>query len=307
LRVFKRIPTLVVLLATISNRVDSVSPRGAGGATGTTGEAEAVLVGAGDIAFCRDLAPAEATSKLLDAIPGIVFNVGDNAYPDGTASEFLNCYEPTWGRHKARTRPSLGNHDYHTPRAAGYFGYWGDRGGEPGKGYYSYAAGAWHVVVLNSNCKEAGGCEAGSPQEQWLRADLKAHRTRCTVAYWHHPLFSSGKKPEHALNPAVRPFWQALYEAGAELILNGHEHNYERFALQDPSGRPDPEHGIRQIVVGTGGKGLNPLPNAFPNSEVRNDHTVGVLKLALHADSYDWEFIPISGQSFSDFGSGRCH
>jgi hypothetical protein len=268
---------------------------------------DAVLVGAGDIAVCSDLSGAQATARLLDAIPGTVFTLGDLAYPDGTAEEFANCYDPTWGRHKARTRSSIGNHDYHTPKAAGYFAYWGDRAGDPAKGYYSYEAGAWHVVVINSNCDEIGGCQAGSPQEQWLRADLGAHPTHCTLSYWHHPLFSSGVKPEHALHPEMRPIWQALYEAGAELVVNGHEHNYERFALQDPDGNPDPRRGVREIVAGLGGRSFDALPQAKPNSEVRNAQAFGVLKLTLHPDSYDWEFVPVAGQTFTDSGSGACH
>ena len=273
--------------------------------TETTGDA--VLVGAGDIALCQDLSGAEATAKLLDQVPGIVFTLGDHAYPDGRPTDFANCYDPTWGRHKARTRPTPGNHDYHTPHAAGYFAYWGDRAGEPDKGYYSYEAGAWHVVVINSNCGEIGGCQAGSPQERWLRADLKAHPASCTLAYWHHPLFSSGAVPSHALHPEMRPIWQALYEAGAELIVNGHEHNYERFAPQRPDGGPDPDHGIREIVAGVGGRGFSALSSPRPNSEIQTDKAFGVLKLTLHPTSYAWEFLPVPGQTFTDSGSGLCH
>ncbi len=154
--------------------------------------ADVVLVGAGDIADCRDLSGAEATAKLLDRIPGIVLAFGDLGCPNSSRADFDHCYDPTWGRHRARTRPSLGNHEYQTAHAAGYFDYWGDQAGGRDKGYYSYEAGAWHVVVINSNCDEIGGCQVGSPQEQWLRADLQAHPTACTLAYWHHPLFSFG-------------------------------------------------------------------------------------------------------------------
>jgi hypothetical protein len=268
---------------------------------------DVVLVGAGDIADCRELSGAKATASLLDAIPGIVFALGDLADPDGSGSDFANCYEPTWGRHKARTRPTAGNHEYHTPSAPGYFAYWGSSAGPPGKGYYSYEAGAWHVVVLNSNCAEVGGCQAGSHQEEWLRADLAAHATPCTLAYWHHPLFSSGVNPSHAINADVRPLWRALYAAGAELVLNGHEHNYERFAPQDPDGKADAARGIREIVVGTGGRTTKPLPNVQPNSEVREAATPGVLKLTLHTNSYDWEFVPVAGRTFADSGSATCH
>jgi hypothetical protein len=269
--------------------------------------ADVVLVGAGDIAFCADLSGAEATARLIDAIPGVVFTLGDHAYPDGRPEEFGSCYGPTWGRHKARTRPSLGNHDYHTPHAAGYFGYWGEIAGDPSKGYYSYEAGTWHVVVINSNCTEVGGCEPGSPQERWLREDLSAHPSDCALAYWHHPLFSSGIKPSHALHPEMRAIWQALYAAGAELVINGHEHNYERFAPQDPEGNPDPARGIRQIIAGVGGRDFHPLSTPMANSEVRSDSAFGVLKLTLHPKSYDWEFVPVAGQSFRDAGSGSCH
>jgi len=270
------------------------------------GARDAVLVGAGDISICRDLSGAEATARLLDKIPGTVFTLGDHAYPDGREIDFADCYNPTWGRHKARTRPSLGNHDYHTPHAAPYFAYWGDRAGDPDKGYYSYDAGAWHVVVVNSNCGEIGGCERGSPQEQWVRADLAAHRGRCALAYWHHPLFSSGVKPAHARHPEMRPIWEALYEAGTTLVVNGHEHNYERFAPQDPDGRADAQRGIREIVAGVGGKDFDPLVDPRPNSEVRSDRAFGVLELTLHPKSYDWRFVPVAGESFIDAGTEAC-
>ena len=275
----------------------------------TTGNSspDVVLVGAGDIAQCADLSGAEATAKLLDGIPGIVFTLGDHAYPDGRPEEFANCYDRTWGRHKARTHPTPGNHDYHTPGAAGYYAYWGPAAGDPRQGYYSYEAGAWHVVVINSNCDAIGGCAAGSTQEQWLRADLAAHPAPCTLAYWHHPMISSGVKPSHALHPEMKPIWRALYDAGAELVINGHEHNYERFAPQDPEGRPDAARGIREIVVGVGGKDFDALVKPQPNSEVRNDSAFGVLKLTLHPKSYDWEFVPVSGATFRDAGSGVCH
>ncbi len=268
---------------------------------------DVVMVGAGDIAQCADLSGAKATAALLDAIPGIVFTLGDLAYPDGSVADFANCYDPTWGRHKARTRPSAGNHEYHSPGAAPYFDYWGGQAGEPDKGYYSYEAGAWHVVVLNSNCAAIGGCEAGSPQERWLRADLAAHPTACTLAYWHHPLFSSGVVPKHAVHPEMRDVWRTLYEANADLVLNGHEHNYERFAPQDPDGRPDPVRGIREIVTGVGGKDFDALVAPIPNSEVRSDTAFGVLKLTLHAASYDWAFVPVPGRSFTDAGTAACH
>jgi hypothetical protein len=261
-----------------------------------------VLVGAGDIAGCTQQVD-EATAQLLDGIAGTVFTSGDNVYPDGTATQFLNCYDPTWGRHKARTRPASGNHDYHTTGASGYFNYFGAAAGDPSKGYYSYDLAGWHIIVLNSECSQVGGCTRTSPQGQWLQADLAAHPVACTLAYWHKPLFSSGGT--HGGNSAGQDFWRLLYEAGADVVLNGHEHSYERFGKQDPTGAAD-EGGIREFVVGTGGAGLYPFAAPQPNSEARNDTSPGVLKLTLSASSYEWEFIPIAGKTFSDSGSDTC-
>jgi hypothetical protein len=263
--------------------------------------ADPVLVGAGDIASCSSSGD-EATAKLLDIIAGTVFAAGDNVYENGTSSEFANCYNPTWGRHKARTRPATGNHEYQTSGAAGYFKYFGAAAGDPKKGYYSYNLGAWHIIVLNSNCSQIGGCQAGSPQEKWLRADLAAHPSVCTLAYWHHPLFSSGG----GSTTSVRPLWQALYDAHADVVLNGHVHNYERFAPQNPSGGADSSRGIREFVVGTGGKSLAGFNTVRPNSQVRNNSAFGVLKLTLHASSYDWKFVPQAGKTFTDSGSTSC-
>jgi len=263
-----------------------------------------VLVGAGDIASCSSSGD-EATAALLDAIPGTVFTAGDNAYSDGAADEFANCYDPSWGRHKARIRPSPGNHDYHTPGASGYFGYFGAAAGDPSTGYYSYDLGAWHIIAVNSNCSEIGGCGAGSPQEQWLRADLAAHPAACTLAYWHHPRFSSG---QHGSSTTYRAFWQALYDYNADVVLNGHDHDYERFAPQDPNGAADPARGLREFVVGTGGHSLRSFQRKpAANSEVRNRDAFGVLKLTLHPTGYEWEFVPEAGKTFTDTGSGICH
>ncbi|HZS00422.1 MAG TPA: metallophosphoesterase [Chloroflexota bacterium] len=261
-----------------------------------------VLVGAGDIAACGE--GSEATAALLDRIPGTVVTLGDNAYGSGTAEEYARCYEPTWGRHKARTRPAPGNHDYMTASAAPYFAYFGERAGAPRQSYYSYDLGAWHIVALNSNCDEVGGCEAGSPQERWLRVDLAAHPAACTLAYWHHPRFSSG---EHGNNRAVQPFWQALYDAGADVALAGHEHFYERFAPQDPAGAADPARGIRQFTVGTGGASLYQFGVVRPNSEVRSAESFGVLKLTLGSQGYQWEFVAADGKPSKDRGSAACH
>jgi hypothetical protein len=264
--------------------------------------ATAVLVGAGDIANCSTPGD-ERTAKLLDAIPGTVFTVGDNAYPNGSAADFKNCYEPTWGRHKARTKPSVGNHEYHTSGASGYFGYFGTKAGDPSKGYYAYNLGDWRIYSLNSMCEKVGGCGATSPMIQWLKADLAANPKRCIGAYWHHPLFSSG---DHGNQAKMRPAWDALYAAGADVVVNGHDHDYERFAPQTPSGVLNWQKGIRQFVVGTGGTGLYSWGTIKPNSQVRNNKTWGVLKLTLEPNKFHWKFVPEAGKTFSDSGSDAC-
>ncbi len=268
-----------------------------------------VLVGAGDIAGCKNLEGAKATAKLIDQIPGMVFAAGDLAYERGSAEDFKNCYEPAWGRFKDRTKPALGNHEYANRSASGYFQYWGAQAGPAGKGYYSYDLGDWHIVVLNTNCdaKALGGCAAGSPQETWLKQDLAKHSSNCILAYGHHALFSSGVFKSHAIHPELKQLWQNLYTAHADVVLAGHEHSYERFAPQDPEGKADPANGIREIVVGTGGRSHDLLGFATPNSEVREWETYGVLKLTLSPGKYTWEFIPQEGKSFHDSGSGVCH
>ena len=263
-----------------------------------------VLIGAGDIADCAEIESARKTAELIEKIPGTVFTLGDNAYGSGTPEQFANCYAPTWGRFKDRTRPAVGNHDYETAGAAGYFAYFGAAAGDPKKGYYSYDLGTWHVIVVNSNCGEVGGCRRGSPQERWVREDLAAHPALCTLAMWHHPRFSSA---EWGDDLTMRDVWKALYDAGAELVLSGHDHTYERFTPVDAVGRADAEHGLRQFVVGTGGRHLYNWGVVHPTSEVRNNQTFGVLKLTLHPDSYDWQFLPADGSGFTDSGSWKCH
>jgi hypothetical protein len=291
-----------------SGRVTTVSPGTAvitaasDGKTGTSSVTvwrPEVLVGAGDIATCDSSGPV-ATALLLDGIAGTVFTAGDNAYPSGTDAEFANCYHPTWGRHKARTRPTAGNHEYFTPEAAGYFNYFGAAAGVRGQGYYSYELGMWHVIALNSNIPVT----AGSPQERWLRADLAAASKLCVLAYWHHPLFNSGT--EHGNESFVRPLWDALHEHGGDVVVVSHEHVYERFAPQRPDGTADPATGIRQFTVGTGGGTIYEFGTPLPNSQARG-LSRGVLKLTLRDVGYDWEFIPIAGESFTDSGSGACH
>ena len=262
-----------------------------------------VLVGAGDIASCLDLSGAIATAKLLDSIPGVVFTAGDNAYESGTADEFRNCYQPTWGRHKDRTRPSAGNHEFHSYGATPYFDYFGANAGSPTQGYYSYELGTWHIIVLNSECVEVGGCQQGSREEKWLISDLAAHPSRCILSYWHKPLFSSGAK--HGNDPEMRAFWIDLYKYKATVVINGHDHDYERFAPQDPDGKPNSQ-GIREFVAGTGGRNHRPFAAPLPTSEVRNADTFGVLKITLHPNAYEWEFIPEAGKTFRDSGADSC-
>ena len=263
----------------------------------------AVLVGAGDIADCSSIHD-EQTAKLVEAIPGIVFTAGDNSYPVGSAAQFKKCYGPSWGRFRDRTRPAAGNHDAMTDDGAPYFAYFGDAGGPAQEGWYSYEAGTWHVIVLNSNCSAVGGCVEGSRQLEWLTADLAAHPAACTLAIWHHPRFTSGA---HGNDLRSAAFWRVLYDGGADLIVNGHDHDYERFAPQTPTGVADPGRGIREFVVGTGGESLRLFKPAVPNSEVRNASVYGVLRLDLAPGSYAWQFVAVPGRSFSDNGSAACH
>lgn len=260
------------------------------------------LVGAGNIARC-DRSGDEATAALLDDITGTVMAIGDNASPAGSTADYADCYDPTWGRHQARTRPAPGNHEYASGTAQAYFDYFGALAGDPTKGYYSYDLGDWHVVVLNTGSSTVPTA-AGSPQEQWLRADLAAHTGRCTLAYWHHPRFYQGTWGK---NSAVKPLWDALYQARADVVVNAHFHLYERYAPQTPDGVVDTVTGIRQFIAGTGGVGHDALVEPHPNVEVRDNTAFGVLKLTLRSGGYDWEFVPIAGNTFRDSGAGTCH
>ena len=263
-------------------------------------ESANVLVGAGDIADCNS-SEDENTARLLDEIQGVIYTLGDSAYQNGTESDFENCYGPSWGRHVARTRPVPGHIDYIMTNAAPYYTYFSGNAGEVGKGYYSYDMAGWHIVALNSELPP----EPAQEQEMWLRSDLEAHPATCILAYWHQPLFSSGSS--YGSNIAMKPLWKILYSYNVDVVLNGQEENYERFAPQDPSGRLDLSRGIRQFVVGTGGAGLSPFaPILQPNSEVRSDTAFGVLKLTLKEGSYDWEFVPSAAGTFTDAGSGIC-
>jgi hypothetical protein len=273
-----------------------------------------VFVGAGDIASCARTGD-EATAKVLEDIVAAapttttVFTTGDNAYESGTASEYLDCYAPSWGRQKAITYPTVGNHEYYASgNASGYFDYFGaDRVSYDAttKGYYSYNLGQWHMVALNSMCEKVGGCGATSPMVTWLKKDLAANPRTCTLAYFHHPVFSSGPL-SGGVNAKMKPSWEVLYAAKADVVLNGHLHNYERFAPQTPSGAADPQ-GIREFVVGTGGYSLNTFKNKLQNSEVRNSSNYGVLKLTLHSTTYDWQFVTAPGGTVTDSGSDSCN
>src|SRR5215208_949816 len=262
-----------------------------------------VFVGAGDIADCETTGD-EATAELIANIDGTVFTLGDNAYPRGSAANFADCYEPTWGQEKHRTKPVPGDNDYGEAAAGGYFDNFGEAAGDPSKGYYSYDLGQWHIVALNSNCEDVG-CKTSSPQLRWLEADLAKDAKTCTLAYFHYPLFSSGKYRPGIQE--VKPLWDALYAAHADVVLNGHDHNYQRFAPQDPNGEADPEGGIREFVVGTGGRSHYPILGPIANSEVYNDDTYGVFKVTLRPEGYQWRFIPVEGETFTDSGSARCH
>jgi hypothetical protein len=253
-----------------------------------------VLVGAGDISSCSQNND-EATAKLLDNIPGTVFTAGDNAYPDGTYDQYVNCYGPTWGRHKSRTQPAPGNHDYHTSNAAGYFQYFNNP-----PAYYAYNLGSWRIYALNSEIDVS----ASGSQGTWLQNDLAAHPSQCVLAYWHKPRWSSSSV--HGSISSVQPLWQILYNAKAELVINGHDHDYERFAEMNASGSAV-SPGLREIVAGTGGESHYSFATILSASQVHNSSTFGVLKLTLHSTSYDWKFVPIAGQSFTDSGTTNCH
>ena len=272
------------------------------GAEAEQAAASAIIVGAGDIAGCESASDSE-TAALLTSIGGTVFTLGDNAYPDGTPEQFAECYAPTWGRERHRTRPSIGSHDFGAGDAAGYYGYFGDLAGTPGQGWYSYEAGPWHVVVLNSVCLDDPGFCAGQDQLAWLDRDLSENRRPCIAAYWHTPRYSSGS--EHGNDPLVQPFWDRLVAAGADVILNGDDHHYERFAPMDAAGREDPA-GVRQFIVGTGGAGVRPLGEVHPASEFQQTERHGVLRLTLRAADYEWAFLAAPDGAILDSGTAAC-
>lgn len=294
---------LGALIATMALGVLAACATAALSTLPVAGQTTVTLVGAGDITSCSQDNDA-ATARLLGKIPGTVFTLGDNVYPYGTAQKLRDCYKPTWGRYKKRTRPAVGNHDYdQTTRAQPYFDYFGARSGTVRRGYYSYDRGSWHVVVLNSNCDRIGGCGETSAQGRWLRKDLARNDNRCALAYFHHPLYASGNGTAQ-----VKPFWNMLQKKGADVILAGHAHRYERYAPMTPGGTQT-ANGIRQFVVGTGGEpgGTQIHREDAPNMQVVEPNAFGVLKLGLRSGSYSWKFVPVAGESFTDSGTDRCH
>ena len=280
------------------------------------------VVAAGDIA-CDPATPQynsgngteewcqmRATSDAVIAMkPTAVLALGDLQYEQGTTAAFAQSYDPTWGRFKPITYPAPGNHEYYTSGASGYFAYWGDRAGRKSEGWYRFDLGNWHLISLNSNCGQIGGCGRGSAQEQWLKHDLESNTGKCVVAYWHDPRFSSGL---HGGSLEVGAFWEDLYKAHADLVLNGHDHDYEVFAPMAPDGRADPANGIREMVVGTGGKNRRGFLRHVrgrnnPNSEVRTESRFGVLRLTLLPDRYYWQFVAVPKNDFNDYGTATCH
>ncbi len=272
-------------LATVAGLAVALVLAGGGG----TAPRPPTLVAVGDIASCASNGD-EQTAALVKRLPGTIAVLGDIAYDDGSSADFAHCFDPSWGPLVPRIRAALGNHEYNTGTAAVAI----SKFALPQNGWYSYAIGAWHVIVLNSNCDEIGGCARDSLQWRWLKADLAAHRNRCTLAYWHHPRFSSGL---HGSSVATAALWDLLSRAGADVVLSGHDHDYERFA---------PIKGIRSFVVGTGGKSLYPMLVPRARSVVRSSSTYGVLELTLRPTGYNWRFLPVRGGRFTDAGKANC-
>lgn len=279
---------------------------GCGGGSGEAVPATFTVAVAGDIGQCfgapAATSAAAKTAALVRPEDALALTLGDNAYDSGTPEEFASCFDPTWGAFKPRIRPAIGNHDTYTPDAAGYFGYFGAQAGPDRRGYYSFDHGGWHFIALNSS----GDVSARSAQYEWLVADLASSRgTPCTIAYWHYPLFNSGDR--HGVSPEMKPFFQALYDAGVEIVLSGHEHVYERFAPQTADGVADPVRGVRQFVVGTGGHVLDTFGPPMANSEVRVGGSWGILRLTLGNGTYSWQFMPAGGGAALDSGRDVCH
>ncbi len=281
-----------------------VSCGGGSGPVDPTGPLPAeIMLAAGNIATCGTTND-EATATLLEGLPGTVFTLGDNAFPNGSAEAYRDCYEPSWGRHKARTYAALGNHEYNLGTAAASFDYFGSRAGPRDLGYYSLNLGNWHVIVLNVS--DAVGFAEGSAQDQWLQADLATKSKPCTIALWHSPRFFSSNTVGWTSNAFITKLWERLYAAGVDLVLNGQQHQYERFPPMTPTGIPDPARGIRQFNVGTGGESAE-MPVAIAQHSEALSTAYGVLRLTLDAGTYAWEFIPVVPGQYSDSGTGSCH
>lgn len=302
---------VIPVLAALAAFVAALAP---GPAAAQDSAGPATVLAAGDIANCTKSLKkqflvwwrgvdryygADKTAALLAEHDGTVLALGDIAYPRGRAEDFEGCYDPVWGPYNERIHPVPGNHEYYSPAAEPYFDYWGAKAGTRGEGYYSFELGAWHIVALNS----ALDVEGRAAQETWLAADLAATGARCILAYWHHPVFGSGKSGGL---PKMAGAFKLLHEAGASVVLNGHNHNYERLAPMAPDGSPDPARGIRAFTAGTGGHSLQKVYNPIPGSEIFDNQTWGLLKLELHADRYTWEFLPVAGESFTDSGEASC-
>jgi hypothetical protein len=266
-----------------------------------------IILAAGNIATCGSTND-EATAALLDALEGTIFTLGDNVFPEASSEAYADCYEPSWGRHKSRTYASLGNHEYHSGTATPSFSYFGERVGPKDLGYYSLDLGNWHIVVLNINDATVNETNpfAGSAQDQWLQADLAANSKTCTLALWHNPRFFSSNTIGWTSNAYVTDVWQRLYDAGVDLVLNGHQHHYERFPPMSPTGSVDEQRGIRAFNVGTGGESTESMIAVAQHSAVRSDE-FGILKLTLENGSYSWQFVPAVAGRFSDEGVGSCH
>jgi acid phosphatase type 7 len=293
----RRAPLTALLLAAagvVAGLLTQDTPPPAGAAE------QAVLIAAGNIGDCASDGD-EATASLVEQTTGVVASLGDTAYPTGSAANFADCFDPTWGRFRDRIHPVPGNHDYATGTADPYFAYFGEAAGSPDEGYYSYDVGSWHVVALNSVC-DVVDCAEDSDQLRWLERDLQAAPSNCLLAYWHHPRFSSGSIGS---DPRMQAAWKILIDAGAEVVISGHAHHYERFALQDERGTPR-EDGIRQFVVGTGGTVLHPVGSPLLNSEAIVAERHGVLRLDLGETGYAWEFLAVGEQGPLDAGSAQC-
>jgi acid phosphatase type 7 len=313
------LPFALLVVTVLGAQFPGSSARWANAAPAVTRAGDPVVVAAGDIACdpadtdynggngtalrCQQRATSDS---VIAQAPDAVLPLGDEQYEVGSLAAFQAAYDPTWGRFKNISHPAAGNHEYETTNASGYFAYFGASAGPTGKGWYSYSIGQWHVIVLNSDCEQTGvDCSAGSPQETWLKSDLAADTSPCTMAYWHHPRFTSSAANDN--HPELAQFFQDLYAAHADLLLAGHDHQYERFAPQRPDATVDPA-GLREIVVGTGGEDHHTFAaTPQPNSEVRNDTAFGVLRLTLHPASYDFSFIPTAPATFTDSGTTACH